>query len=60
MTRNYYNETEEEDLERSMTADEVYVSKDKPRWTGLYDAEGQKLYRPSVKIKIGFDLSGKN
>jgi len=48
-----------EDGEVSMTADEVFEDDDDPIFSGLYDASGQKLYRESVKQKIGFHMPQK-
>jgi len=36
------------------TADEVYEDDDAPRFSGLYDSMGQKLYHETIKRRIGF------
>jgi hypothetical protein len=40
----------------NMTADVVIIEDDEPTYIGLVDGAGQKLYRESEKIPVGFDL----
>lgn len=40
--------------EASMTADECIEEDKDPEWTGLYDANGDELYRVRERIKFGF------
>lgn len=44
----------------SMTADEVLIEDDGPTYTGLVDSAGQRLYRESAKIPVGFYLKEKD
>ena len=52
--KNYYYGLQDDQY--NVTADEIIVEEDEPKFTGLYDAKGQKLYRKSDRIKVGFDL----
>lgn len=42
--------------EPSETAREVIVETDEPQFTGLYDADGNRLYRLSDKEPVGFKI----
>lgn len=42
------------DREVSMTADAVLQSEAEPAWSGLYDAQGNKLYREPERLAFGF------
>lgn len=40
--------------EHGVTADTIFLSEaEGPKWSGLYDKDGRKLYRP--KEPVGFD-----
>jgi uncharacterized membrane protein len=42
------------EIERAETAREIIIEDEQPHWSGLYDANGQKLYRLPDRIPIGF------
>ena len=52
--------TEYDDLRVTATADVVIVEDDPaPRWSGLLDAQGRKLYRrPDERVPMGFQAGG--
>ena len=41
------------------TAGTVYEPEPTPRWTGLYDVGGEKLYAVEERGPVGFALPGK-
>lgn len=44
------------DIEEAATAREIIVEDDEPKFSGLYDAAGQKLYRASERVPFGFHV----
>ena len=39
----------------SMTADKIIIEEKEIKWSGLYNEQGEKLYKePSERVKIGF------
>jgi len=45
-------------IEEGATAREILIEDDEPKFSGLYDHEGRKLYRQSERIPVGFKVKG--
>ena len=44
-------------IEEGATAREILIEDDEPKFSGLYDSEGRKLYRASDRIPVGFKVA---
>lgn len=40
--------------DKGITSHNILTEDEKPKWSGLFDTDGNKLYKKSNKIKMGY------
>lgn len=52
----YYVRNYSDMSDKNIDNDKIIEQDDTPQWSGLYDHEGNKLYKKKEKVKIGFQI----